>query len=196
MNENANDDLSESIESITDNLTQWYPRDILRRTNWLYRMDSLRNHDVREMSLLWEITELFQDYATSFLVWAHSLKSIINITSDLAFTAHLEKLFDLVRTMSELFLSEGYCCFLDFMQIAYYPSGNRITSANNGDRFSDHFNCTIRSININHSKDMTGLSINQLLELYKHLRFPETMSYPARYKFSGEEVFLHFMVFL
>ena len=85
MNENANDELSESIESITDNLTQWYPRDILQRTNWLYRMDSLRNHDVREMSLLWEIAELFQDYATSFLVWAHSIKSIMTITSDIAF---------------------------------------------------------------------------------------------------------------
>ena len=69
MYESANDEISESIESITDNLIQWYPHDILRRTNWLYRMDSLRNHDVREMSLLWEITELFQDYATSFLVW-------------------------------------------------------------------------------------------------------------------------------
>ena len=91
--------------------------------------------------------------------------------------------------MSELFLSEGYCCFLDFTQIVYYPSGNRITSANNGDRFSDLFNCTISAININQSKDMTGLSINQLLELYKHLRFPVTMTYPGRYQFSGEEVF-------
>ena len=86
----------------------------MRRTNWLYRMDSLRNHDVREMSLLWEIAELFQDYATSFLIWAHSIKIIMTITSDIAFSTHLQKLYDLVRTMSELFLSEGYCCFLGF----------------------------------------------------------------------------------
>ena len=31
----------------------WYPRDILRRTNWLYRVDGLRPLDRREAGMLW-----------------------------------------------------------------------------------------------------------------------------------------------
>ena len=46
----------------------WYPRDILRRTNWLYRIDALRPHDRREMQVLWDLTWLFQEYATQFLL--------------------------------------------------------------------------------------------------------------------------------
>ena len=49
-----------SIDNVEQGLHSWYPRDILRRTNWLYRVDALRPHDMREMSVLWELTELFR----------------------------------------------------------------------------------------------------------------------------------------
>ena len=38
---------------------RWYPRDILARTNWLYRVDALRPHDRREMTVIAELTILF-----------------------------------------------------------------------------------------------------------------------------------------
>ena len=56
-----------SIDDVDQGFQSWYPRDILRRTNWLYRVDALCPHDIREMSVLWELTELFWYYATQFI---------------------------------------------------------------------------------------------------------------------------------
>ena len=53
-----------SLVDIESELETWRPRDVLRRTNWLYRVDALRNYDRREMSIIWKITELYKGYAT------------------------------------------------------------------------------------------------------------------------------------
>ena len=39
-------------------LRHWFPRDILSLTNWLYRVDTLRPHDIRELSILGELDML------------------------------------------------------------------------------------------------------------------------------------------
>ena len=43
---------------------------------------------------------------------------------------------------------------------------------------------------------MTGLSINQLKKLHLHLRIPPLLIWRRRYRFNGEEAFLHFMLYL
>ena len=42
-----------SIDDVEQGLHNWQPRNILRRTNWLYRVDALRPHAIREMPILW-----------------------------------------------------------------------------------------------------------------------------------------------
>ena len=61
-------DSDTSIENIEENLASWYPRDILCRTNWLYRVDDIRPHDIREMCIMWELAELFQGYAYPYII--------------------------------------------------------------------------------------------------------------------------------
>ena len=43
---------NQDVDEIEVNVCQWYPHDLLRRTNWLHRVDALRIHDIREMRLL------------------------------------------------------------------------------------------------------------------------------------------------
>ena len=43
---------------------------------------------------------------------------------------------------------------------------------------------------------MSGLSYYQLKYLFIQLRVPYYMSYDQRYRFTGEEVYLHCMVYL
>ena len=73
-----------SVNDIEHHLNNWYPREVLRRTNWngLYRADALRPHDIREMDTLWELCELLKDYVTPFIIWAYSLRTIISASTD------------------------------------------------------------------------------------------------------------------
>ena len=48
----GNDNQQNALD-VEDNLRNWFPRNIVRRTNWLYHIDALHNHDLREMNLLW-----------------------------------------------------------------------------------------------------------------------------------------------
>ena len=54
---------------------------------------------------------------------------------------------------------------------------------------------TISEIGVNDAYEMTGLSVPQLHRLFHQLRIPEVITEPGRYSFSGEEAFLHYMVF-
>ena len=54
----GNDNQQNALEG-EDSLRNWSPRNIISRTNWLYRVYALCNHDIREMNLLWEISSLF-----------------------------------------------------------------------------------------------------------------------------------------
>ena len=42
---------------------------------------------------------------------------------------------------------------------------------------------------------MTGLSVAQLQKLHLHLRIPDVLRYPGRHRFTGEECFLHYLLF-
>ena len=59
----TDDDDSEHLNH-DSSLLPWVPLNILRRTNWLYRVDASRIHDMRDMHNLWEICNLFERYAT------------------------------------------------------------------------------------------------------------------------------------
>ena len=86
-------------------------------------------------------------------------------------------------------MSEGYCYFLDYMKIAYFPSTNHLTV------FPEKRNSSINNLSDNEACLMTGLSVHQLRKLFEHLRIPAQMSYQDRYLFTGEECFLHYLLF-
>ena len=45
-------DADNVVSDFDDAIDQWYPRAVLRRTNWLDRVDALRPGDIREMGVL------------------------------------------------------------------------------------------------------------------------------------------------
>ena len=77
----SEDDESEHFNH-DSSLLSWVPRNILRRTNWLYCVDALIIHDIREMHNLWEICNLLKRYATQCITWAYSIKAFISTSSD------------------------------------------------------------------------------------------------------------------
>ena len=108
------EDEDSSVDDIEHRINNWYPRDVLRRTNWLYRVDALRPHDLREMDIIWELCELMQEYASRFIILAYSLRAIVNFTSDHVLAEKLETIVKTIIKLIEMFWSEGYCYFLDF----------------------------------------------------------------------------------
>ena len=96
-------DSDTSIENIEENIASWYPRDILRRTNWLYRVDALRPHDIREMCIMWELAELFQGYAYQYIIWAYSIRVIMSSSTDNQYVKRLEEVVKLIVKMIEMF---------------------------------------------------------------------------------------------
>ena len=103
-------------EHFNDDYSQisWLPRDLLRRTNWLYRVDALRIHDMREMYQLWDICNLFERYATMFIAWAYSIKAIMSTSTDNIVISKLNNVFIIITKLIEMFWSEGYCYFWTF----------------------------------------------------------------------------------
>ena len=67
-------DADSHLSDIEDTANQWRPRDFLRRTNWLYRVDALRLRDIREMRTFTELFYLCQHHAQQFIVWAWALR--------------------------------------------------------------------------------------------------------------------------
>ena len=68
-NDSEDIDSNQSYEGSEDD--EWYPRDILSRTNWQYRTDALRVSDIRDMNVILELVDAFKEYAFHFLIWAH-----------------------------------------------------------------------------------------------------------------------------
>ena len=151
-------------------LRHWFPRAILSRTNWLYRVDALRPHDIRELSILGELVILYRDYAMQFLIWAHSLTVIARNSINSHFSNRLQNIIDIVLSMTELLWSEGYCYLLDYTAIAFHPSSNRFTREAQGRRFPEVKNTTIDGLGNNVCRNLTGLSVAQLRILFTHLR--------------------------
>ena len=70
-----------------------------------------------------------------------------------------------------------------------------ITGRVNGPRFPKISRQLISSLGNNEAREITGLSVNQLQRLCNHSPIPDSIIYRNRYQFSGEETFLHYMVF-
>ena len=180
---------SSDVMGDSDSINRWYPRDILRRTNWLYRVDSLRNHDIREMSALWEVASLCLEYSNQFVLWAHIIKTIISNTIDPFRSEQLTKIFNIIIEILQLISSEGYCFYLDFLHIAYYPHTNR------QHQHPPVVNQSIDELSDGDARDLTGLSTAQLKRLAKQLRLPTIFCWHRRHQFLGEECLLHYLVF-
>ena len=74
-----------------------------RRINWLYRVDSLRNHDMHEMQMYWELTTICEGYATQFILWAYSIKAFIQMSMDSVIISKLEIVLTIITKMIEMF---------------------------------------------------------------------------------------------
>ena len=189
-------DFQPIIDGVERAVSEWHPMQLQRRTNWLYRVDALRPRDVREMDVLWELVVFCRFYATQFLVWGSSLRSLLSNLPEGSRRNNTKRLLDYIIHMSNLFLSEGYSYFSDYLEIAYYPSSNRITSSSMGCRFPALQRMSIDELGINECREMTGFSKSQLEILFRHLRIPERLrDVTSRRVFSGEEAFLHYMVY-
>ena len=149
-------DNSDDEEETT--LQNWYPRDVLNRTNWLHRLDALRVHDRRELEILWELVELLHHYSTQFVLWAYSLLTILRNPSENLDAPKIRRILDMIVNITNLLWSEGYCYFLDFMEIAYYPLTNRFNRRNNGPRIPPIRSSTIDELGISEAGTMTGFS--------------------------------------
>ena len=91
--------------------------------------------------------------------------------------------------MVQLFLSEGYCHHVDYLQIAYYLSSNRINSQTIGLRY--HPTRCHKIELLGEARNHSGLSDTQLNLLFVHLRIPSEIRYQRICRvFDGEEAFL------
>jgi preprotein translocase subunit SecY len=57
---------SRSIEDIEQAVWGWRPCAVLRRTNWLYRIDALRSNDIDHLNLLWSNVIIQRETAVQF----------------------------------------------------------------------------------------------------------------------------------
>ena len=46
------------------------------------RVNALRNHDMREMHIIWEAASLFEGNAIQFSIWAYAIRSVIGSAQD------------------------------------------------------------------------------------------------------------------
>ena len=190
----------QSSQSIVDQIDEivhdWYPRHVLNRTNWLYRIDSLRPRDIGEMTLLFDMVIMLKAYTIQLLVLGSSVRSIMLDQPDGPYRNNLERTFDIVIELTQLFVSEGYGYFLKYLQIAYYPSSNRITSRSMGPRFPAIQRRSIDQLSNVECREITGFSHEQLKLLLRHLRVPHQLrDERSRRVFTGEEAFLHYFAY-
>ena len=134
--------------------------------------------------------------AVRTLAYALSFRYTLFNGSVLTLSSQFNALYDSLIQTVHIFHSETYCRCIDYVQIAYYPVRIRVTNQNIGARFPPMVRKTINDLEHVESFQLTGLSQNQLMILFIHLRIPDTWCYMDRHRFTGEESFLHFMVYL
>ena len=105
------------------------------------------------------------------------------------FTKIISILFQMIIDILELLLSEGYCYYMDVLAISYYNPKNRKHV------FPPIINSKIDDLSEGDARDMTGLSVAQLRNLYDHFRIEDEFVYRRRYFFTGKEYLLHYLVF-
>ena len=186
----------DSVDEIERAVSLWRPRAVLRRTNWMYRVDSLRPLDIDHLHLLWDNVIMLREYALQFLIWGSVLSHLKVFGESDYIRGRCSDLLPIILHLSQACVSEGYCCMLDFMRIGYYPSRNRINRSIDGARFPDVQRRRLDEIGNNEAREMTGFSLNQLSCLSLHLRIPTVIrDLGSRRTFDGEEAFLHYMVY-
>ena len=89
----------------------------------------------------------------------------------------------------QLFHSEGYCFYLDYLHIFYYPETN-IHHV-----YPPEIKRNIEDLSEQEARNMTGLSKFQLRKLYVHLFIPDIIYYRCKHTFMGEECLLHYLLF-
>ena len=87
---------------------------------------------MRGMQVIWELTKIRERYTTQFIIWAYAIKVFLQNAINVVIINKLESLLTLMIKLINILWSEGYCYFLDFLQIAYYPVTNRFTRNNQG----------------------------------------------------------------
>ena len=187
---------SHSIEDIEQAVWGWRPRAVLRRTNWLYRIDALRSNDVDHLNLLWSNVIVQRETAVQFLIWGSILTHLKRNGSSRRIKLRCSVLLPIVIGIAQASISEGYCCLLDLIRIGFYPSHNRITRSEHGPRYPSVQRRTLDEIGHNEAREMTGFSKNQLITLVKHLRTPLSIrDTESRRVFGGTEALLHYLVY-
>ena len=94
--------------------------------------------------------------------------------------------------LSQAFVPEGYCLFLDFM-VGIYPSTNRITNSRD---FPDLQRRKVIDLSQNEAREMTGISLSHLYALLLYLRIPEEVCDDvSEGRYIGEEAFLHYLMY-
>ena len=68
----------------------------MRCTNWLYRVDALRNHDIREMELLWEVALLCLEYCNIYVALANVIQYLSTNATAQAFKTVLDEMLTLL----------------------------------------------------------------------------------------------------
>jgi hypothetical protein len=96
-------------------------------------------------------------------------------------------LFQIMLALSQVIYSEGYCILLDYLELAYYPVSNRTPGG-----FTQEEYLTIESLTEQEAHEFTGFSKRQLHRLFVHWRLPQTMSYPRRATFTGEQCLIRY----
>ena len=178
----------------SDTRTQWwYPRQLLRRTNWLYRVDALRGFDRREMQRLWDLAEQMLHLTTQSMAWVITLQSFLHTATNSSFITHIHEMTELLTDLSLLLWSEGYCYYLSFLEIAYYREGSRALLRGGGSRFGAILNSEIATLVETEAYRLTGFSKASLRRIFIHLRIPGSLIIPRRFRFTGEECFLHYL---
>ena len=97
------------------------PRRSVRDTNWMYRVDALRTHDHREMEVQVHHSLALLCNAVQALAYAFTFRYTVLDGSMNTLCPQFDALYENLLQTVYLFLSESYCCFIDYVQITYYP---------------------------------------------------------------------------
>ena len=98
--------------------------------------------------MLWFQAQSFLEMATQWVVFLHGIAGFMNQMGREGRHVLLEQargLFQITLVLSQNIYSEGYCFFLDFMELAYYPASNR-TPGDFIQRYLDEEYLTIESL--------------------------------------------------
>ena len=143
------------------------PRDVLLRTNWLYCVDALRVHDLREMEISRDLANFYLGYMSRLLLISTSVLSYITNPYMVSIRPQLQQqMYDNLSAMLHLTYYEGLCSLLELKPISYYPSLNRSTSSHLTNRFPPKSRQHIEELSVLECQSLTGLSTNQLKDYF------------------------------